>query len=94
MINENDKPIKPTAPTIGDMMTNPLKHQVGGGHYKGMKIQPIEFCMANELDFVQGSVIKYVTRYKTKNGVEDLKKARHFLDIQIAELEKGNGKEL
>lgn len=60
-----------------------LNEQVGGSHYKKMKIQPIEYIMANNIPFVEGSVIKYVSRWRDKNGVEDLRKARHFLDILI-----------
>lgn len=61
--------------------------QVGGDHYKNMAIQPLEFIVANGLDFVSGCVVKYVVRYKLKNGVEDLKKARHYIDLLI-ELEE------
>lgn len=57
--------------------------QVGGDHYKNKAIQPVEYCMANNIGFMEGSVIKYVTRWKDKGGVEDLKKARHFLDMLI-----------
>lgn len=62
--------------------------QVGGNHYKDMKIQPTEFIMANGLGFAEGNVIKYVSRYKNKNGVQDLKKARHYLDMLIEQEEK------
>jgi len=62
---------------------NALQVQIAGDHYKTMKIQPVEYIMANNLDFCEGNIIKYVSRYKNKNGVEDLKKARHFLDILI-----------
>ena len=55
--------------------------QVGGDHYKKMKIQPIDFIMANELDYCQANVIKYVCRYEDKNGVEDLDKAMHYLQL-------------
>lgn len=57
--------------------------QVGGDHYAVMKIQPIEFIMANQLGFCEGNVIKYLCRYKRKNGLEDLKKARQYLDFLI-----------
>ena len=57
--------------------------QVGGDHYAVMKIQPIEFILANELGFCEGNVIKYLCRYKRKNGLEDLKKARQYLDFLI-----------
>ncbi len=61
--------------------------QVGGNHYKQFAIQPLEFIVANDLPFVVGNVVKYVVRYKTKGGLEDLKKARHYLDLLI-ELEE------
>ena len=57
--------------------------QVGGDHYAVMKIQPREFILANELGFCEGNVIKYLCRYKRKNGLEDLKKARQYLDFLI-----------
>jgi hypothetical protein len=62
-----------------------LSKQVGGSHYKEMKIQPIEYILANGIGFVEGSVIKYVSR--KKNKIEDLKKARHLLDLYIEILE-------
>ncbi len=61
--------------------------QVGGDHYKGRAIQPIDYILANELDFCEGNVVKYVTRWRFKNGVEDLKKARQYLDFMIEEEE-------
>ena len=67
-----------------------LKTQVGGGHYKNMAIQPIEFIHANSIPFAEGSIIKYVSRWRAKNGIADLEKARHFLDLLI-ELERKNG---
>lgn len=60
-----------------------LARQEGGGHYKDMAIQPIEFIHKNGIPFIEGSVIKYVARWRKKNGVEDLKKARHFIDLLI-----------
>ena len=65
------------------MMTDPLKTQVGGNHYKGFPIQPIEFIHRNGLSYLVGNIIKYVVRYKMKNGTEDLKKAQHYLEILI-----------
>lgn len=58
-----------------------LDVQVGGAHYKDMKIQPLEFTMANNLDFIQGNVVKYICRHKSKNGVEDLKKVIHYAQL-------------
>jgi hypothetical protein len=60
-----------------------LNIQVGGGHYKDMAIQPIEFCMANKLDVCQSKIIKYVCRHESKNGREDLEKAKHMIDLLI-----------
>ncbi|CAB4131999.1 SaV-like [uncultured Caudovirales phage] len=60
-----------------------LQKQCGGTHYKDMKIQPFEYIHANKIPFAEGSVIKYVSRWRAKGGIEDLKKARHFLDLLI-----------
>lgn len=68
-------------------MDDPRNHQIGGDHYKDQGIQPIDYIMANELDFCEGNVVKYVTRWRYKNGLQDLKKARHYLDFLIAEQE-------
>ncbi|WP_456325892.1 DUF3310 domain-containing protein [Desulfonauticus submarinus] len=64
-----------------------LQTQVGGNHYRDFEIQPIEFIFKNNLGFIEGCIIKYLCRYKKKNGIEDLKKARHYLDILIEYLE-------
>ncbi len=64
-----------------------LKEQEGGRHYKDFQIQPIEYVHANNLGFCEGTIIKYVSRWKKKNGIEDLRKARHVLDMLI-ELEE------
>lgn len=61
--------------------------QVGGDHYKKMAIQPLEFIAKNGLDFFQGNVLKYILRYKDKNGAEDLLKARHYIDMMIEMME-------
>lgn len=61
---------------------NPLCSQVGGSHYKARGVQPIEYTMLNELSFCQGNVIKYVTRYKDKKGLEDLGKAMHYILLE------------
>lgn len=67
-----------------------LAVQQGGDHYKKMKIQPVEFIHANGIPFIEGSVIKYVSRWRNKNGIDDLKKAKHFLDLLIELEEKAN----
>ena len=60
-----------------------LDTQVGGEHYKSLAIQPIEYIHANNIGYAEGCVIKYVTRWRSKNGIEDLRKARHFIDLLI-----------
>jgi len=58
------------------------ERQVGGNHYKKFKIQSIEFIMANKLNFIQGCIIKYICRFESKNGVEDLDKIIHYCELQ------------
>lgn len=67
-----------------------LKGQVGGSHYKDMVIQPIEYIVKNDIPYREANVIKYVSRWRAKNGVEDLRKARHYIDMLI-ESEMKNG---
>ena len=62
---------------------NPLNLQVGGEHYMEMAIQPVEFIHANGIGYMEGNVIKYVTRWRKKNGIADLQKARHYIDLLI-----------
>ena len=69
-----------------------LARQEGGDHYKNLSIQPVEYIHANNIPFIEGCVIKYVTRWRVKNGVADLKKARHFIDLLI-DLEERNSHE-
>lgn len=69
---------------LGDVAeTSALSTQVAGDHYRKLKIQPVEYIHRNGIGFVEGAVIKYVSRWKEKNGVEDLRKARHMLDLLI-----------
>lgn len=69
-----------------DIIMKPMEQnkQVGGNHYDRMKIQPITFIVDNDIPFIEGNIIKYVCRWKDKGGVEDLKKAKHYLDILIS----------
>lgn len=60
-----------------------LSTQVGGSHYKHMPIQPIEYSMLNHLDPCQHTIIKYVSRFREKGGIEDLQKAKHVIDMLI-----------
>lgn len=61
-----------------------LDTQIGGDHYKSMKIQPIEYAMANKLNPCEFNVVKYVSRHRNKNGLQDLIKAKHMIDVLIA----------
>lgn len=65
-----------------------LDTQEGGDHYKDMKIQPVEFITANDMDFLQGNVVKYIARHKAKNGAQDVRKALHYCQL-ILELQYG-----
>ena len=69
--------------------STPLDNQVGGGHYKKYKVQPIEYAMVNGLNYCQANAIKYITRYRDKGGIEDLRKALHNIEILIELEENG-----
>lgn len=70
-----------------------LDTQVGGSHYKNLPIQPMQYSMANGLDACQHTIIKYVTRFRSKGGIKDLEKARHAIDMLIEfELQAAAGK--
>ncbi len=62
--------------------------QVGGDHYKDFEIMPIEYISKNKLDFLEGNIIKYISRHKNKNGAEDIIKIIHYAHL-ILELEYG-----
>lgn len=83
-VKQQQADMKTPAKTHGTV----LGTQVGGDHYTKHKIQPITYIWANGLGFSEGNVVKYVTRWKDKGGVKDLKKARHHLDLLIEEVEK------
>lgn len=74
---------EPYTGTLGAVSVNPLETQEGGTHYKDMGIQPIEYIHGNNMGFLEGNVIKYVSRHASKNGLEDLKKAKHYIDLLI-----------
>lgn len=67
---------------------NPLSYQMGGGHYLSMPIQPVEYIHKNGLNFLEGNVVKYVSRHKKKHGADDIRKAIHYCRL-ILELEYG-----
>ena len=60
-----------------------LDIQIGGNDYSKLKIQPMEYSMANGLDACQHTIVKYVTRFRDKAGAQDLEKARHVIDMLI-----------
>lgn len=60
-----------------------LENQVGGAHYKDLVIQPVEYIHSNNIPFIEGSCIKYLTRWREKGGVQDLQKVKHFIDLLI-----------
>lgn len=65
------------------MSGSSLTKQVDGGHYKDLPIQPVEYIYANALGYFEGNVIKYVSRWRKKNGIADLEKAKHYIELLI-----------
>lgn len=63
--------------------TSALDVQVAGNHYKDLAIQPVEYIHANNIGYMEGNVIKYVSRWRAKHGIKDLEKARHYIDLLI-----------
>lgn len=87
-----DHGVKPLAFDDGPMASepvrkSPLSTQIGGDHYTKLAIQPMQYSMKNGLDPLQHTIIKYVTRFRDKAGIEDLEKAKHCIDMLI-EFEK------
>lgn len=66
-----------------------IESQVGGSHYKDMAFQPIELITTLRCSFVQGCIIKYISRYKNKNGAQDIKKCIHYAQLAIELEDKG-----
>lgn len=64
-------------------MTNALDRQEGGSHYKNFAIQPVEFIHANRLGFLEGCIVKRICRWREKDGVKDLLKIKHEVDLLI-----------
>lgn len=60
---------------------SPFDKQVGGEHYKNLKIQPVEYIVANNLNFLEGNVVKYITRHKQKGGKADVEKVIHYCEL-------------
>lgn len=68
---------------IGQVRQSAYDKQEGGSHYKKLAIQPMQYALANKLDYAQANVVKYVTRHADKNGKEDLLKAIHNIELMI-----------
>lgn len=83
----NPKIIQQITDVHNEKEENALDLQVGGDHYKGCGIQPVEYIHANNLGYLEGNVIKYITRHRTKGeGRKDIEKAIHYAQL-ILELE-------
>ena len=67
------------------MAANDVQH--GGDHYKTKAIQPWDFIVSNNIGFLEGNAIKYLCRWRDKGGIQDLEKARHYID-KLIEVEK------
>ena len=78
MEHQSHTPNQTPTPTL---TYHPLETQVGGKHYQ-LTIQPVEYTNKNKLNFNQGNIIKYITRHKEKNGIEDIKKVIHYALIE------------
>lgn len=72
-------------------MTSSLKE--GPSYYRGGSIQPVEYIYANKLDFLEGNVVKYITRWRDKNGRDDLLKARHYINMLLEMTQQGDSVE-
>ena len=59
--------------------------QIGGSHYKDLEIPTIDYILGNQLGYAEGNVVKYVSRWRDKGGIEDLRKAKQYIDFLIAD---------
>jgi len=76
-------PIPPKKTSLDRLEDKAFAKQEGGTHYKDMPIQPMQYSMENKLDALQHTIIKYVSRFRKKGGIEDLEKAKHCIDMLI-----------
>jgi len=65
-----------------------LDKQIGGKHYKRFKIQPIQYITANNIPYIEGNIIKYISRWRDKGGLDDLDKVIHYVEL-LKEIEVG-----
>jgi hypothetical protein len=76
---------------MSEPRTTALGMQIGGKHYRGLAIQPVEFLHANNVPFIEGNCIKYLMRWREKGGIQDLEKVKHYIDLLIElEAKRGN----
>ena len=73
-----------------EMVPNANDVQIAGTHYKDKAIQPWDYIVSNKLGYLEGNIEKYVSRWKDKGGIDDLRKARHYLDKLIEVSDGGN----
>jgi hypothetical protein len=72
------------------MIESANEMQIAGDHYKKKAVQPWDYIIANDLGYLEGNVVKYVSRWKDKGGIDDLRKAQHYLTklIEVADYGK------
>ena len=83
-IENRDKYIlrRMTQDTVKKIERNALEQQVGGKHYRECEIQPVEYIVKNNLDFLECNIVKYVTRHRTKGeGKKDIEKVIHYAQL-------------
>ncbi len=68
-------------------VSTPMEIQIAGSHYKGKRIQPVEYIHANGMNFLEGCIVKRISRWRDKDGFQDLEKIKHEVDLLI-EMEK------
>lgn len=83
MSNSSDFHGGTIATVCGILPENPLDTQIAGSHYKDLPIQPVEFITKNKLGFLEGCVIKRLCRWRKKDGIQDLQKAIHEIQLLI-----------
>lgn len=77
-------------PSLFDNLMVPKDKQIGGDHYKTMAIQPYEYITANGIGWLEGNIIKYVSRWQSKGGRQDIEKVIHYAELLLAEIDGKN----
>ncbi len=76
-------------PQEWDRANSAMNKQVGGTHYKDCAIEPIEYIYANKLGYCEANIVKYITRYSSKGGEQDLDKVIHYAEL-LKEIKYGS----